>query len=71
MGEKETPQDMDWFGEMAKRLATDKDFVNAYMESLNGQPFTKQAQKEIAEWLKSGADIFDYLLNKNKRENKQ
>lgn len=64
-------QGTDWFGELAKRLATDEDFVKVYMESLNSNPFTEQAQKEIAEWLKSGDDMFDYLLDKHKRGDKQ
>lgn len=71
MSEKEAPQDTDWFGIMAKRLATDEGFVKTYMEMLNSEPFTEQAQKEIAEWLKSGDDIFDYLLHKHKRGDKQ
>lgn len=71
MGEKEIPQGTDWFGEMARRLATDEDFVKVCMEISEQCPFTEQAQKEIAEWLKSGDDIFDYLLCKHKREEKQ
>ena len=71
MSEKEIPQGTDWFGEMAKRLATDEDFVKVYTEMLNNEPFTEQAQKEIAKWLKSGDDIFDYLLDKHKRKGKQ
>ena len=65
-------QGTDWFWELAKRLATDEDFVKVYMESLNSDPFTGQAQKEIAKWLKSGGDdMFDYLLDKHKRGDKQ
>lgn len=68
---KTMPQGVDWFQELAKRLATDKDFVKVYMKCLNSDPFTEKAQKEIEEWLKSGDDMFDYLLGKYKREGKQ
>lgn len=68
---KEMPQGTDWFEEVARRLATDEDFVKVYLEDMKRSPFTERAQKEIAEWLKSGDDIFDYLLGKYKREGKQ
>lgn len=71
MSKKEASQDKDWFGEMAKRLATDENFVNAYMEDLNSCPFTEQAQKDIVEYLESENDMFDYLLtNKQKQKGK-